>query len=305
MKHDAGHELLRRPLHRPNRSARFRIEAAHALAAREDHLRLAGDFDEHRRAVGSQAIRAIHAPLLFPRPLVEGDEVRLALLLRILVAVDDEQILVEHRRTAEAVDGVELAGGGVPELLAGEVVAEDTEVAAFGERDVDAFAVRDGRARREAVELVFPFERGRQALLGPELLPGRAVVAEEHPRLRRLVIAVVFEAAREEDFARDDHGRGVTDTWDRPLPLHAFFQRPLRRILGFVGGAVAARAAPAGPVFGECGTGGEDEEQASEAQHRDGSGKGDSAGGLFDHAEAIRGTEIPGSASEREFGERC
>src|SRR5262249_36863739 len=113
--------LLGRTVDDPVQLAGVRVVAGDTQAAGEDELFLAGRIHDDRGAVRSDAIGPVGPPAFFAGLLVQGDEIRLS----VLVAVEDEHVLVKDRRGAEAVARVELAGGSGPHQLAGGRVAGD------------------------------------------------------------------------------------------------------------------------------------------------------------------------------------
>src|SRR5262249_24465585 len=170
---------------------------------------------------------------------VQGDEVALG----VLVAVEDDGVLVEDRRTAKAVTRQHLAGRGAPHFLAVEVVAHDDHVGLLQEGDPDMLAVGGGRGAGVAVEAVLLFEGSAEDCLLPEDLAVVAVEAGEDAG------QLILDAPGHEDSITPDDGRGVAVTGQPGLPADVVGVAELRRDAGLFRGAVAAWAAPAGPVF--------------------------------------------------------
>src|SRR5271155_4525631 len=97
------------------------------------------DVDRDRRAPADARL-AVGLPEQLAAALVETGEERARLLLFL---GNEDAVAVQQRRTAGAVQGVQLAETVVPDLLAVEIDAQDAVVA---ERGVDPFAVGAGRA---------------------------------------------------------------------------------------------------------------------------------------------------------------
>src|SRR5262245_9624735 len=108
------------------------------------------NVDDDRRTVRADA-GPTGPPLLRTRRLVERDEVG---RLVVLVAVKDDGVLVQDRRAAEAVLGVELSRRFLPNELAVVVVAAADEGGLVVESDPDQLAVGRRRGTGVAVELM-------------------------------------------------------------------------------------------------------------------------------------------------------
>src|SRR5262249_24894435 len=81
-----------------------------------------------------------------------------------------------------------------------------------------------------------------------------APVQAQQPALAVLV-PLVRNAGGDEDPVPVDDGRGVADAGDGDLPAHVLGLAPLQGLALLERGAVAARPAPGGPVFGAGGGG--------------------------------------------------
>src|SRR5208282_3838890 len=96
----------------------------------------------------------------------------------------------------------------------------------------------------EAVELVLALQLGGQDGVLPEEVAVAPVEAEE------LAFAFLLEAGGDEDAVAPDGRRGVALAGDGHLPGDVVGLAPFQGHGAFVANAVAAGAAPAGPVAG-------------------------------------------------------
>ncbi len=239
----AGDKLLGRAVHDPELLAGGGVVAGDALAAAEDHLGLAGGLDDDRRAVGTRAVGAVGAPAFDAGVfLIRHDPSDV-----VLVAVEDDEVLVKHRRTAEAVLGGERAGRFAPQLLAVHVVAGDDDVGRLQERDPDALAVGGGRAAGVAVELVHLLRRRGQHGLLPERLAAAPVEAEQ------IALLALGNVGRHENAVAPDDRRGMAHAGDGGFPRDVLGAAPVDGSFHLVGNAVAERPAPGRPFAGHAG----------------------------------------------------
>src|SRR5262245_61010127 len=236
---EAGDVLFGRPVDDPEQLARVGVVARDALAARLHQLRPPARVHDDGSAVRACLVGPVGPPALLAGGLVQGDKVALG----VLVAIEDHGVLVEDRRAAKAVTRQQLAGRGAPHFLAVEIVTHDDHVGLLQEGDPDVFAVSGGRGAGVAVEAVLLFERSAEDCLLPEELAVAAVDAGEDAG------QLVLDAPGQEDSITPDDGRGVAVTGQPGLPADVLGVAELRRDAGLFQGAVAAWAAPAGPVF--------------------------------------------------------
>ena len=229
---------------------------------------------ERRRRPGHRG-----RPLRLPHRLAglgveRGDERRLA---AVLVALQDDQVLVEHRRARRAhAQRLDVADVDLPQQLAGEVVGEDALGAEVGE---DPGAVGDRRRRGVAAPLVpavvdrplvghlLPahragVERQRDHLVG--VLPvgaQRVGVHELRGRLAGVLLEQVdrglgarqrlaFDRRRQKDVVAPDDWRRVAEPGNGGLPRDVGRRAPGRRQRRLVRDALAVRAAELRPVSG-------------------------------------------------------
>src|SRR5262249_12425166 len=157
--------------------------------------------DDERGAVGARAIGPVGAPALAAGVLVQRHQVS----HRVLVAVDDDRVLVENRGAAEAVAREEIARRSLPDEVALEVIAGDLNLRLFEERHPDMFAVGGGRGAGETVELVLRLRLGGNDDALPEDLARAPVQAQQHALL------FLEQAGREKDAITPDNGRGMAD----------------------------------------------------------------------------------------------
>ena len=180
--------------------------------------------------------------------LVEGDDVAVA----VLVAVDDDRVLVEHRRRAEAVDRRRTGPATSARPRCRRSRSRRRLHGPCGrwveEGDEDVLAVGRRRGAGVAVEVVQLLQRGGDDLLLPEDRCRRARSRHRSTRALSSVLRVVSRQVVRKTRSPQTMG----DEW--PLPGMASSRRRSRsplhlmRHVLLVGGAVAVRPAPAGPV---------------------------------------------------------
>src|SRR5262245_35956058 len=240
-------DLVAEPFARPEFLAGVRIVAlekplAADLVAGQRHNEFVAiaDLDDDRRAPGAED-RAIDGGLVglpdgLASALVERDQESLGLARAV---EDDEQILVENRAGPVAPARLDCAEVALPELLAGEVIGDDASRREVGK---DGFAVGDGGGGAGRILLVRCLDEVARDVLLPELLAVLAIEGDD-----RAPLAAV-ESLGEEDAVAPDDGRRVARLWQRHLPAHVLRRAPGEWQVLFRGDAVAARAAPWGPV---------------------------------------------------------
>src|SRR5262249_44716711 len=145
----------------------------------------------------------------------EGDNERSRGALVILV--DDHAVFVEKRRAGGAVIGVHLRKRLMPDLLAGEIDAQDAVVAEIG---VDALAIGGRRARGMAILVLARLRLGIGGESFPKLL---AVVAGQAQD--RTAFAVVVGRGQEDAVFPDDRRR-VAGAGQIDFPEDIFGIRP-------------------------------------------------------------------------------
>ena len=193
-------------------------------------------------------LSAVGFPRHFPAHLAgvaieRDDERRLA-----AVAAEDQEIVDEYRRAARAVLGRIGELGLLPEDVARQVEGGRAHVT---EVDVDAVAVDDRRAARQAVLLVHllgDFGIGADRFDVPENLAVGRVDAEH---AERDVAGFGGAGGRGEiELAVDEHGRRPAAAGNRLLPSDILRRAPFDGHVGRRGDAIARRAAELGPVGG-------------------------------------------------------
>ena len=123
--HEGCHELLGGSAHGPHLFARARIVAGNRLGTGEHHLRASLDFTDDRRDITPRVIRPRNLPHLLARFFVQRHEIRFA----IMIAVDNEQVLINNRRTAKAMLAREPTRLHQPLLLAAEIIRRHQHLA--------------------------------------------------------------------------------------------------------------------------------------------------------------------------------
>ena len=238
---EAGDELVGRPVDDPVLLARVGVVGGHAPRAAQHELFLAGQVEDDRWAVAPDAVGAVDAPSLGAGGLVERDDVGQG----ILVAVEDDEPLVQQQGATEAVHGVQLAGRLAPQLLAVDVVTDDPHALGgpFEDAHPHALAVRRGRAGGVGVQVVLPFQRRAKDRPLPEHLAVGAVEAQQEALLLPLV------AGGHEDAVAPHHGRGVPLPADGHLPQDVLRRAPAEGHTRLAAGAVSPRPAPRGPFL--------------------------------------------------------
>ena len=237
-----------------------------ASVARGDELvPPAARHQDRRRPAHLDVAR--HAPGFLAGLLVEADDE--GLLAVVLVALQDHELVVEHRRGADA-DAEARDPAALPAPL--QRAVEPVDVEALGpEVRVDQRAVRDRRRRGEAAALVARVVGG--ALPGG-LLPqdlARLRVERQH-RERLLAVGahavgmlevlalhqvldglgaghhVALDRRREEDAVAPDHGRRVPAPRDLRGPDDVLGRAPLERYGRVLRDAEPVRTAPLRPM---------------------------------------------------------
>ena len=165
--------------------------------------------------------RARRLPDRLTGRLVERADERRLPRRGIRVLVDEDAILVEHRRARRPVIVVDDAELVLPDDLAVEV---EREQAVAAERRVDQLPVGRWRGRRKSVLVVHVLDAGLRDERLPQLL---AVAARIRQHRQPLAVAV---AGGEEDAIAPDNRRRVAAAGHGGLP-HAGGRRPLVGIL--------------------------------------------------------------------------
>ena len=158
----------------PEERSGLRVVGIDALGRVDDELGAERAFDDERRAVGRASLAAVRLPAVLARLLVDGQQVR----ARRLIAEQDQQVAVEHRRAAVSPLNVEravlLRQVPLPDDRAGAIERDDLSGAEPGEHQR---AVGDRARRREVVLVVH--RRQRAGRLDPSLPDALAVGAAE------------------------------------------------------------------------------------------------------------------------------
>src|SRR6266508_2433753 len=252
----------------PEFLAGVRIVGDQEFVAADDQLSALRGFDDDRRRP-AYLNRTFDAPDLFARLFIQCGHERV-LAVELLVAKQDQQILVQHRRSPHAHSYcADVTERLFPDQLAVEAVAIDGFRTEIG---IDVFAVGDGGgsgviAALMAVVVDAAFVRG----LLPQYLPGVAVEAERlegvelvHPVpivMRELFIAdyslgrlvargfgAAFDVSGQENFFAPDDRLRKSLTGDRRLPQNVLRHVPFSRRIFVVRNALGVRAAPLRPV---------------------------------------------------------
>ena len=277
VKHRRRDRRLTRGVRKPQQGAGGRIVPVDALARVDEELVAARGRDDQRRAVRGTTLAAVCLPPLLTRARVERDHVR----RRLVIAEQDQQVPVEHRRAAVSPVDVErrvlFAEMLRPHDTATHVEGHELTGAEPGE---DTLAVGDGCRRRQVVLLV---ERGKRPSRLEAVLPEaaalrsiegfddehdggggvgwlcaaaanrslardqRGIITRQH-RVRAAAQGQPPDLRRDEDLIAPDDRRRRSKATERGAPRHVLALAPCRREIGFGRDAMPGRPAPLRPV---------------------------------------------------------
>ena len=264
----------------PEVLSRVRIVGVDARVRVDDELMALAATDQERRRVRAQALAALGLPDLLARAAVQGQQVS----RRIVVALEDEEVLIDERRAAVPPEHLE---GGV---LAREAPLPDRPAVerhrqelARPEPAVEPLAVGHRARRREVVEHVDRRQRrlGLHALLPLDLPVGpakaldheghRTVVLRDRPLVARRgrIDDSVSNLRRDEDPVPEHDRRRHPAPREPRLPGDVLRRAPPQRKPRLGRDPVCLRAAPLGPVLGKRrGEGGEQGASCDREQRR-------------------------------------
>ncbi len=189
-----GLDFPREPAHPPELGAvRGIVRGQQERAWQQDLIAPVRSAPDDRRRVTAGRFGPRRLPALLAGFLVHGEQMRSAAL----IDREQQQVVVDHRRRAHAVDVVERTERQLPELLAGQVVRDEAVV---GEEHVERVRFHRDRRRRRIVALVDRRPRLRRRCAFPDRLSRRAIERHRHQRL--LPHAGQIDAIAEQDRRR-------------------------------------------------------------------------------------------------------
>ena len=216
-------------------------------ADRHELIAIADGDDERRRIrlIGRPAPRGLPSRLAGGR--VQGDDVRVA---AVAVAIDDQQIAIERRRSAVAMLRL------VPQVRRPQNVAGRAQRrrAVGAEVHVDAIAIDDRRRRCAAVlRIDVSGIVETKDLDVDELAAGRDVEGQRAQRCRDAAAPLLgLDDRRQPDAAAGDRGRRPSEAGNGGLPDDVLGFTPLERQTALGGMALTRRAAELRPVLRLC-----------------------------------------------------
>ena len=172
-----------------------------------------------------------------------------------MIAVDDQLVLMDDRRTAESMHAGESTGRDFPPEFAVEIVCRDHDVARrtlvaaaeirLKKGHIHQITVRGGSRRGEAVQLVPLLKWSLEHALLPQDVAACSIERQQY------ALFSFFDAGEQKNAIVPDDGRPVTPAWQLSFPQNvlACFPIPSGWNVFFDAAAVATRASPAGPVF--------------------------------------------------------
>ncbi len=239
----AGDVLLGRSIDEPEQIAGVGVVTGDRLAARQDQLRdsrLARGLDQDGGAVGARLVGPIDTPLFLPGVLVQGDEVGGG----VLVAVEDEQVLVQDRRGAKAMHRRGVCPATSARFPCPRSRSRPPPCRGIAGR-------RPRRACRRCRGCCWQKLFSRCFLSSLDWSTSRSQITLPSWRFRHKQHAfrILLQAAGQEDAVAPDDRRGMALAGNGGFPEDVLGLAPLERNAGLHGGAIQPRPTPAGPIF--------------------------------------------------------
>ena len=145
--HQRGDKLFGRPLDHPITRAISGIVTGHAFVAGQDHLSAAAQLANDRHAIASGVVFAHRLP---KRDSISATQCH-NIGITIVIAIDNDLVSEQHRRTAKTVHAMERPWAHDPPLFPGKIVSRHEHLIVIQKCHIDQFAVGCGRARGMAV----------------------------------------------------------------------------------------------------------------------------------------------------------
>ena len=235
-----GYKLFGRPIDHPMTGPISRIVAGHEFVSGKHHLPPAIEVADDRRAIAASMILAGRFPEGSSIGPGKGDQIRVA----VVIAIQDHLVFKENGRSAEAVHAFEFAWANQPLPLAIKIVGGSQHFLTVEEGDIDQFPIRGRGAGGVHVQGVLLFQGCGQDGPGPEDASSLAILAKQLP-----FFCVGQGCDREDSVVKDNWG-GVPRAGEGCLPNQVAGTAPMDWNCRLEAGAIAARSAPAWPIFG-------------------------------------------------------